>query len=64
MTEDLEGAGVLTVEQLSQAAVYVKVCVVEVETSAPNQADAWDAKARAPKAKVILGCMAALNDSN
>ena len=32
--------------------------------SLPNNADASDAKARAPKANAMLWCMAALSDSN
>ena len=39
---------------------------VEFETPVPKNADAdaSDAKARAPKANAMLGCMAALDKSN
>lgn len=38
--------------------------LVEIETPVPNDADASDAKARATKANAMLGCIAALDESN
>ena len=56
MTPDFLGAGAVGLEER---------IVVAVESPAQNHAaDASDAKAKAPKANAILGCMAALDGSN
>ena len=44
--------------------VEIRLVLVEFVTPVPNKADATEAEVRAPKANAMLGCMAALDNSD